>query len=120
MAKTYNLSSEIRGALRLIFRRSPQYREALKKSRIEKEWLLKDGTPAKKPSVYYRCFSCQKDFKVTEVQIHHLEKVGPAPGSKNAPADLDWDAFIARIFCSVSKLVTACKNCHAKLTKEGK
>lgn len=116
--KKYNLSSEIRGALRLIFRRSPHHKAALQKARVEKPRFNRDGSRHKIDSVYYRCSTCLKDFKVTEVEVDHITPIGSAPGSKNAPADLTWDIFIGKIFCDLENLLCVCKPCHKQKTQE--
>jgi uncharacterized C2H2 Zn-finger protein len=120
MARKFDLSSEIRGALRRLFRFSPHRKEAMKRARVELLKYKKNGTKAKRPSVFYKCFKCEQLFKETSMEVHHINKVGPHPGSKNAHPSLTWNEFIRRMFCPPEFLRATCKPCHAKLTKEGK
>lgn len=116
MARKYNLASEIRGALRLLFRRSPQRAAALKRARKEIPKLNANGELSKKPAVWYECEQCKKLFKPDDMEAHHDPELGPHPGSKNAPPDLTWDIFINRLFCDVDGLKPLCKPCHRNIT----
>jgi 5-methylcytosine-specific restriction endonuclease McrA len=117
MGKPFNLGSQIRGQLRLLFRRSPHHKAALQKARIEKQKFNKDGSLAKRPAVFYECEICKGHFRVTHVEVDHVTPIGPAPGSKNAPEGLTWDMFINRVFCSYLNLRVLCKPCHLDKTK---
>jgi hypothetical protein len=46
------------------------------------------------------------------VVLDHKDPVGHTPGSKLAPPDLTWDAFIKRLFCPADNLATICEPCH--------
>ncbi len=103
-----------------MFRRSPHHAAAMKNARVELIKYNKDGSKAKKPSVFYKCFKCEHLFKPKDMEVHHVNKIGPAPGSKNAHPSLTWNEFIRRMFCPPEFLRATCKPCHTKLTKEGK
>lgn len=117
MSPKFNLTSEIRGALRLIFRKSPHRKFALENARVELPKWNKDGSLAKKNAVWFRCAVCQKLFKPTELEIDHITPVGPAPGTRNAPDNLTWEQFLEKMFCGPENLQCVCKTCHRKKTK---
>ncbi len=121
MAKAFNLNNEIRGRLRLIFRRSPWHKSAMYNARVEKKWYKVNGKQAKKPAVWYKCAECEGLFKPNQVEVDHKIPVGPAPGSKYAPDGLTWDDFIFRIFCNPTNLQVLCKDkCHKTKTDRHK
>jgi 5-methylcytosine-specific restriction endonuclease McrA len=100
----------------MVFRKSPHRAAALKKTRVELIRYNKDGSKAKKPSVFYKCESCTGLFKPNEIEIDHVIPLGPAPGSKNAPVGLTWTTFISRLFCGPENLQALCKTCHRQKT----
>lgn len=107
----YNLGTQIRSALRLVWRRHPTLQQVLRRERIERNLIRKDGSTGAL-RVFYKCASCGNEFKMTEIQIDHVTPVGPTPGSKLAESRLTWDMFIAKLFCSPDNLKTVCKPCH--------
>jgi hypothetical protein len=117
--KAFNLASQIRGQLRLVFRRSPWHRAAMQAARVEKKWYKSDGRLAKKPAVWYKCAECENLFKPNFVEVDHLYKVGPAPGTKYATDSITWDSFILRMFCNTAHLRVLCKPCHRINTNKG-
>lgn len=118
--KTFNLTTEIRGALRLIFRKSPHRKAALQKARVEIARVNKDGTTAKKPAVWYQCAICRNMFKPDDLEVDHITPVGPAPGTRNAPPDLTWNKYIEKMFCGTENLQVICKGCHREKSKNDK
>lgn len=60
----------------------------------------------------YKCTTCKKLFKSTEVNVDHIT---PA-GSLNKYSDLP--AFVKNLFCEADNLQVLCKGCHDKKTKE--
>ncbi len=118
MAKKFNLTSELRGVIRLIFRRSPLHKAALQAARVEKKWYKANGKQAKKPAVWYKCAECGNLFKPNQVEVDHKVPIGPAPGTKMAPDSLSWDEFIFKVFCNPINLQVLCKdNCHKSKTE---
>lgn len=95
--KKPKLHSQIRSALRKIFMWSEPRQEAFKKSNKI-------------------CTICKTQFKGKELQVDHIESVGPTPGSRNAGPDTTWDLFITRMFCDADKLQVVCINCHNNKT----
>lgn len=87
----------IRNALRKLWLWSPQRREAKKAARIA-------------PGLYL-CAMCQRAHREKEVDIDHVEAVGPTPGSKLGK-ERSWDDFMRRLFCHAEELRCLCKSCH--------
>lgn len=112
----YNLLTAIRSALRTAWRENPTLQEVLKRERIERPYIKKDGSTASKPRVFYTCYVCKHTFPRKVITIDHIDPVGPTPGSKLAPEGLTWDTFIQRLFCSASNLGTICETCHREKT----
>lgn len=117
---SFNLATHVRAGIRKAFKFSPLHKEALRRARYEGPILKKDGSISKRVRVDYLCSKCDDLFKLNEVEVHHIVKVGPAPGTRNAPDELTWDEFIGRVFCPVESLMVVCKDCHRQLTREGK
>lgn len=95
----------------------PNLQVVLKRDRIERPFIKKDGSEGKKPRVFFQCYKCDQLFKRTEIKIDHIEPVGPTPRSKYAPPGYTWDAFIDRLFCAPENLACICETCHAEKTK---
>jgi len=111
----FNQNSAIRSSIRRMFSRSPDVIETLKKVRREREWLKKDGTPAKKPRVEYSCSNCNEWFMKKDIQVDHIVPViDPEKGFE------DWNIFVERLFCGVDNLSALCKPCHKVKTDEEK
>lgn len=114
----YNEKTHIRASLRMAWRRHPNLQIVLKRDRIERPYVKKDGSVSSRPRVFYKCVLCEQEFKQPEIQIDHDPPVGPTPGSKLAPPDLTWDEFISRMFCRPENLKIVCKPCHSRKSKE--
>lgn len=124
MSKKWNENSIIRGALRRAFAKSPTVQEVKKAAREEFIKYKKDGTPAKKPAVRYKCAICGNMFKSTEVAVDHIDPVVSKDGF------IDWNTFIERLFCEKDNLQVLCSyklsdahkhnnevSCHLKKTR---
>lgn len=111
----YNAQSAIRSALRRTFSRSPTVREVMNKVRRERPWFKKDGSQATKPRVEYLCSECDEWHMGKSIQVDHADPVvDPEVGF------VDWNTFVARLFCDASNLTVLCKNCHKKKTDSEK
>ncbi len=76
----------------------------------------KNGKAFSKPRVFYKCALCGQEHPLKNIQVDHIEPVGPTPGSKLALPSLTWDMFIQRLFCGTENLRTVCKPCHKTKT----
>lgn len=109
--------SEIKGALRRAFSKSPVLKQALDKVRKEEPWIKKDGTKALKPRVTYKCADCGKYYGRTKVQCDHKIPVMPLEGALGK--DFNWQDVIDRLFVQdASELQILCKGCHSEKTNE--
>ena len=104
--------------MRQAWRMHPVLQVVLKRDRLERPYVKKDGTTSSKPRVWFKCTICDKEYKRNEVDIDHVEPVGPTPGSQLAPPELTWDMFIARMFCGPENLRIVCKPCHKEHTMQ--
>jgi len=111
MAKTWNQTAAIRGALRRVFSRSPIIREVMWKVRREIPKFNKDGTRAKKDAVQYRCGVCGEYVGSTQVAVDHI-----VPVISVSEGFVDFNTFIERLFCDASNLQVICDPCHNKKT----
>lgn len=112
----WNENSVIRGAIRRVFSRSPLVQEVRRKVRIEKVQYNRDGKPSKKKAVYYQCALCPDLSRAKTTSVDHIEPVvDPAVGF------VDWNTYVARLFCKPEGLQVVCEKCHdAKTAVERK
>jgi len=111
----FNAESAIRSALRRTFSRSPVVIEVMKTVRRERPWFRKDGTQASKPRVEYLCSCCNDWYMGKDIQVDHADPVvDPTIGFVN------WDTYIARLFCAKENLSVLCKTCHKSKTDQEK
>jgi hypothetical protein len=109
--------SRIKGAIRRVFRLSPQMEEVIKKARVElPPKLKKDGTPGAKNQIRYRCAVCSELFSQKHVQVDHIEPVVPLHLRE---VDMTIDQIARGIFCGVDNLQVICST-PKKLSKDGK
>lgn len=73
--------------------------------------MTKAGEPAKVPHIHYRCAACSGLFKLVDVQVDHIDEVGPVPDTW-----LGWGTWLQRLFCDASNLQVLCLPCHKKKT----
>jgi len=111
--KPFNQNAAIRGALRRLFARSPVVREVLSKVRREVPKFNKDGSRAKKDAVQYQCGVCHEYVGSTKVSVDHIDPVVDVNDGF-----IDWNTFVARLFCDASNLQVICDTCHDKKTYE--
>ncbi len=106
------LRNFIISALRSASNRYPPKYECLNKAKVGKKVNKATGRLAE----HYKCASCNKLFVAKEIQVDHKEPVvSPMTGF------IDWNTFIARLFCTESNLQVLCKGCHSvKSDKEKK
>lgn len=77
---------------------------ALHAAKTEKKINVK----TKRMAQHFECAHCCNEFVATEVQVDHIEDMGP---------NLSWDEFIHKLYCEVDNLQVLCRECHAKKTK---
>jgi hypothetical protein len=85
-------------------------------ARVEVQNFKKDGSPAKKPGVWYRCMKCgtlgkevvSKANKNGHIRIwlDHKEPVVPLDRYP------DWREYIERLFCDPNNFEVLCDICH--------
>ena len=83
----------------------------MSKARREVPRLRKDGTRAKVDSVQYLCGVCKEWAGSTHVSVDHIVPVIDVEGGF-----VDWNIFIARLFCGPENLQVICDTCHDKKT----
>lgn len=97
---------QIKGAIRRVFRLSPQMQEVLAAARVElPPKLKKDGEPGKKNQVRYTCAVCKNLYQSTNVQVDHIDPVVPL---WKAEASMTYDEIARRVFCHISNLQVIC------------
>lgn len=111
MAKTFNENAVIRGRIRRAFAMSPIRGQVLKAARREYTKYNKDGCASKKPGVEYQCETCNSWVSSTRIDVDHVNPViDPVVGF------VDWNTFVARVFCGVENLKRICEKCHDEKT----
>lgn len=103
----YNKNSQIRGALRRAFARSPVVKEKMMEARMEIPRYKKDGTLAKKPHVRYQCETCTEWVSSTKIEIDHVKPVISVDDGF-----VDWNTFIDMLWCDKENLKRCCSSCH--------
>ncbi len=118
--------ARVKGAIRRVFRLSPQMKEVLQAARVElPPALKKDGTPGARNQVRYRCACCGGLFSQKHVQVDHVEPVVPLWMSE---ADMSYDDIVRGVICDKSNLQVVCStplklnagkpSCHRLKTNE--
>ena len=108
----FNQNAAIRGALRRLFARSPIVREVMSKVRREVPKYNKDGSRAKKDAVQYLCAVCGTWTKSTAIAVDHV-----VPVVAVEDGFIDWNEFVARLFCGPENLQVICDPCHNEKTR---
>lgn len=105
------LKAFIIAVLRQGTRRYPPKYETLNAAKTEK----KINPKTKRLAQHYACAKCKKDWPQKEVQTDHiLPVVDPGQGF------IDWNTYIARLFCDKDNLQVLCKSCHEKKSAKEK
>lgn len=118
--------NRLKGAVRMVFRRSPQMQIVMHEARVElPPKLKKDGTPGKKNQVRYRCAICKGLFPQKHVNVDHIETVVPLWRKE---ADMCFNDIARGILCKVDNLQVLCSvpmkdnngepSCHRIKTNE--
>jgi 5-methylcytosine-specific restriction endonuclease McrA len=111
----YNQNSVIRGALRRAFARSPIVQEVMNESRREVPRYNKDGSRHKKNWVQRQCQVCGEWCSTSKTVVDHIE-----PVISVEIGFVDWNEFVARLWCDKANLQRICDTCHDKKTYEEK
>jgi len=106
------LKNFIISALRSASNRYPPKYECLKAAKVGKKINKASGRLAE----HYKCAACKKHFVAKEVQVDHIE-----PVVSTLTGFIDWNTFVARMFCPITNLQVLCFGCHkVKSDKEKK
>lgn len=91
MKNDKKIDARIKIALRQLFLKSEYRNNKIKNARVAK--------------ATYRCECCGNDYKLNEVNVHHITPVQYAN---------DWNDYIFLLFCNENGLQVLCKKCHEK------
>ena len=101
---------QLKSAIRQVWSRYGVERElTLNAAKLSKFKLNADGEETRQKVVFYACRSCGGEFKLSEVQVDHIEPVGKTPKYLDWAA---WGQWIAKVFSPVNNLQVLCKPCH--------
>lgn len=90
-------------------RRWPPKYETLNEAKTVK----KVNPKTRRQAQHFLCAKCKKDFPQKEIQVDHKKPVvDPKVGF------IDWDTYIARLFCEKKNFSTLCVTCHKEKTKK--
>lgn len=102
------------GAIRRLFRQSPQFKEVHEASRVEVPRYNKDGSLSKKPHVKRTCEVCGGLFSSTNIAIDHKEPMVPLYLTNE---DMDYNEIVASIICNKNNLQRICNPKKGKKNK---
>lgn len=111
--KSFNVNATIRGAIRRAFARSPSVQEVMAASRREVPRYNKDGSRHKKNWVQRQCEVCQEWASTSKMSVDHIE-----PVVSTTEGFVDWNTFVARLWCDKSNLQRICDTCHHTKTQQ--
>ena len=98
----YNVNTQIRSALRKVWRWSPMRRDALTRARV--------GYGK------YLCSACGEVVGPTSIEVDHDVPATPAEGIRTPR---EWGIFVERLlFADAASLKAICKPCHKVKTNE--
>ena len=106
----------IETGIRTAFKRSSVFRQAMQKARVEKVAYKKDGTPAKRPAVFYRCTHCKAPNNLHKQKDINVDHITPAIPIRMRLKDLTPSQLVTRIFTLPLQIL--CKPCHKVKTKK--
>lgn len=106
------------GGMRRIWHRHPTRIAALKAAEIREYLPLNaDGSPPKRPRVFYVCGECgartksQANAEYTQAAVDHIDPVKPLDGSTPT-----LDEVAERMFTTPDNLRVLCDPCHSRKT----
>ncbi len=111
----------VKGAVRRIFRQSPNFKIVLTEARVElPPKILKNGSIGAKNQIRFRCAACKELYPQRWVQIDHIS---PVIKLHKTEAETDYNEMIPAIVCKKSNLQVLCstpikdlpkgqKSCH--------
>lgn len=102
------------GAIRRLFRQSPQFKEVHEASRVEVPRYNKDGSLAKKPYVKRTCQVCGELFSSTNIAIDHINPMVPIHLTEQ---DMDYNELTKSIICKKDNLQRICNPKKGKKNK---
>ncbi len=100
MKKPKSLETKLRSAIRLIWSRSAERREIIKR----------DSFADPEHGKAFNCPLCGKTLPLWAGDVDHITAIGPLSNWQ------DVEGFIDRMFFSPQRLI--CKSCHKSKTKE--
>ena len=101
---TSRFFSFLRSTLRRAFTRWPPKYEVVERA---KRNVRRKGV---RHRFEYKCDSCKKYHKRTEVEVDHIVPAGSLKSFEDLPG------FAERLFVSANKMRLLCKSCHKKVT----
>jgi hypothetical protein len=117
----------LKGKIRQAFRQSDRFKQTLMAARVELPPLLKkDGSPAKRNQVRFKCAHCGGLFPQKWASVDHISPVVPLWLKEH---DMPIEDIVYGIYCDISNLQVLCstplkflpkgeRSCHGKKTLE--
>jgi len=102
--------AKVISALRRVFRTYPPYKEVL--NRCKSEWFADCKNGNKRRRVSFKCETCNKVVPRKGFAVDHTDPVIALTGF------VDYNTFIARLFCPIANLSGMCKTCHDRKSKD--
>jgi hypothetical protein len=105
----------VKGAVRRIFRQSPNFKIVLTEARVElPPKTLKDGSIGAKNQIRFRCAACKDLYPQKFVQVDHIL---PVIKLHKTEAETDYNEMIPAIVCKKSNLQVMCSTPLKSLPK---
>lgn len=115
--KPWILQQKAFSALRRLFRNSPHSSNTL--NACKKEYFVESKNGKCLRRVHFKCATCKKYKDRKSVAVDHIDPVvDPKTGVFGADGQVDYNKYIARLFCDQSGLQVLCNECHKVKTKE--
>ena len=114
----WNDKNQIIKRLRQVWFMHPVRKQAEDKAKKSYQVNKADGTPSKRPSVFYICAGCGDEFKKMikkklQIYVDHI-----VPVVDLELGFIDWNTYISRLFTTVDNLQVLCKKCHDEKTSK--